>query len=185
MKILIAEDCLDTALLYESLLKERNHEVIVTNDGEDCLKKYHEEYQKLRNYSDATAHKQPFDVALLDYKMPKINGMEVAKEILAVNPHQRIVFASAYVKETLIHSISQLKQLVEVLNKPFEEEVLIDTLEDKEIYNELQSILGVDVEDIKAANFRHEQMKDILEFLKTKRKKKTKKEKKGTNEYSG
>jgi CheY-like chemotaxis protein len=114
MKILIAEDCLDTALLYESLLKERNHKVTVTNDGEDCLKRYHEEYQKLRNLTDVTEHTQPFDVVLLDYKMPKIDGMEVAKEILAVNPHQRIVFASAYVKETLIHSINHLKQLVEL-----------------------------------------------------------------------
>jgi CheY-like chemotaxis protein len=184
MKILIAEDCLDTALLYESLLKERNHQVTVTNNGQDCLEKYHEEYQKVRNQTDATEHIQPFDVVLLDYKMPKIDGLEVAKEIFAVNPRQRIVFASAYVKETLINSLIHLKQLVEVLNKPFEEEVLIDTLEDKEIYNELHSILGVNVEDIKAANFRHEQMRDILEFLKTKMKNKTEKEK-GRNEYSG
>jgi DNA-binding LytR/AlgR family response regulator len=28
--------------------------------------------------------------------MPKINGIEVGKEILAVNPRQRIIFASAY-----------------------------------------------------------------------------------------
>jgi CheY-like chemotaxis protein len=32
--------------------------------------------------------------------MPKMNGMEVAKEILAVNPHQRIIFASAYVRDS-------------------------------------------------------------------------------------
>jgi two-component SAPR family response regulator len=36
--------------------------------------------------------------------MPKINGMEVAKEILAVKSHQRIIFASAYVKESLYNS---------------------------------------------------------------------------------
>src|SRR5918994_5310764 len=177
MKILIAEDCFDTALLYESLLKERNHQVTVTNNGQDCLEKYHEEYQKVSNQTAATEHIQPFDVVLLDYKMPKIDGMEVAKEIFAVNPRQRIVFASAYVKETLIHSLIHLKQLVEVLNKPFEEEVLIDTLEDKEIYNELQSILGLDVEDIKAANFRHEQIREILEFLKAQIEKREKKEK--------
>ena len=52
--------------------------------------------------------------------MPKINGMEVAKEILAVNPHQRIIFASAYVKETLVDSIQQLNQIVELLQKPLD-----------------------------------------------------------------
>jgi CheY-like chemotaxis protein len=43
-------------------------------------------------------HIQPFDAVILDYKMSKINGMQVAKEILAVNSHQRIIFASAYLK---------------------------------------------------------------------------------------
>jgi two-component SAPR family response regulator len=41
--------------------------------------------------------------------MPYINGIEVAKEILAVNPHQRVIFASAYVKDTVIDSIKNLK----------------------------------------------------------------------------
>jgi hypothetical protein len=33
--------------------------------------------------------------------MPKKNAIEVAKEILEINPEQWIIFASAYVKETL------------------------------------------------------------------------------------
>jgi len=48
---------------------------------------------------------QPFDVVLLDHKMPKISGINVAKKILAVNPRQRIVFSSGYVKKTLLDSI--------------------------------------------------------------------------------
>jgi CheY-like chemotaxis protein len=55
-------------------------------------------------------HVQPFDAVVLDYKMPKINGMEVAKEMLTVNAHQRIIFASAYVQDTLVYSVHQLKQ---------------------------------------------------------------------------
>ena len=51
-----------------------------------------------------------FDVVVLDCKMPQMNGIEVAKEILAVNPHQRIIFASAYTKDTVIDSIKNLKQ---------------------------------------------------------------------------
>jgi CheY-like chemotaxis protein len=37
---------------------------------------------------------QPFDAVVLDYKIPQMNGLEVAKEILAVNPHKRIILAS-------------------------------------------------------------------------------------------
>lgn len=56
--------------------------------------------------------------------MPRMHGMEVAKEILAVNPHQRIIFASAYVKDAPQGSITRLKQIVELLQKPFGEQDL-------------------------------------------------------------
>ena len=89
-----------------------------------------------------------YDLVILDYKMPGMNGMDVAKEILAVNPHQRIVFASAYVKETLQESVKQLKQVVELIQKPFSLSQLVDAVEDKEVYEELKS-LNLDVNRIK------------------------------------
>ena len=64
--------------------------------------------------------------------MPQINGFEVAKEILAVNSHQRIIFASAHVKETLEDQYKTAKaSLVELMQKPFTIKELIDTIEDK------------------------------------------------------
>jgi CheY-like chemotaxis protein len=165
MKILLAEDDRDTATLYKKALEEQGHQVIITNNGKGCLDVYHKELQDITLNTDPSKHIQPFDAVILDYKMPKINGMEVAKEILAINPHQRIIFASAYVKETLIDSIKQLNQVVELLQKPFGQDVLIDTLEDKEIYLELQK-LNMNIDEIKAANFRHEQLRKMLDFLK-------------------
>jgi CheY-like chemotaxis protein len=165
MKILLAEDDRDTATLYKKTLEERGHQVIITSNGKGCLDVYHKELRDITLNTDPSKHIQPFDAVILDYKMPKINGMEVAKEILAVNPHQRIIFASAYVKETLVDSIQQLNQVVELLQKPFGENELIDTIEDKEIYSELQK-LNVKIEDIKVANFRHDQLRELLETLK-------------------
>jgi DNA-binding response OmpR family regulator len=43
-------------------------------------------------------HVQPYDAVILDYKMPDRNGIEIAKEIQAINSHQRIIFVSAFVK---------------------------------------------------------------------------------------
>jgi CheY-like chemotaxis protein len=165
MKILVAEDDNDTVVLYKRALEERGHQVTVTNNGEKCLDVYHKELQIITSNTNLSDHIQPFDAVILDYKMPKINGMEVAKEILAVNSHQRIIFASAYVKETLIDSIQRLNKIVELIQKPFGEDVLVDAIEDKEIYTELQK-LKVNVDDIKAANFRHEQLRNLLEILK-------------------
>lgn len=59
-----------------------------------------------------------------------MNGMEVTNEILNANPHQRIIFASAYVKETLEHSVKEPKKVVELMQKPFALKQLTDTVED-------------------------------------------------------
>jgi len=164
MRILIAEADRDTALSYKTALEKRNHQVSLTDNGEDCLRIYREEFNKVTSTTDPTEHIQPFDAVVLDYKMPKINGMEVAKEILTVNPRQRIILATYVKKEVSIESLNQLKQVVELLQKPFEEDSLMDTIEDKEIYSELQE-LNIKTQDIKAANFRHEQLKQLIEFL--------------------
>ena len=165
LKVLIAEDEKDIARLYKMALEKRRHEVLVAYNGEDCLKIYHEVSQRVRSRTYPTVNiQQPFDAVMLDYRMPKINGIEVAKEILAVNPHQRIIFASAYVKETLTDSIKELKQVVELMQKPFGEGALIDTIEDKDIYQRLQKF-NVDIDVIKAINPTHEQIVDLLERL--------------------
>jgi CheY-like chemotaxis protein len=164
MRILIAEDEYDIALLYKTALEERNHHIVITKNGEECLKVYHEEFQRLRLETYIQGSVSPFDVIILDHKMPKINGMDVAEEILAVNSHQRIIFASAYVKETLIDSIRHLKQVVELMQKPFTISKLIDTIEDEQVYMQLRK-LNVDIDVIKAINPTHEQIMDLLQGL--------------------
>lgn len=78
-------------LLWPTSLDDRGHKVTITADGEECLKAYHDELHRVTLHSDPTEHILPFDVVILDYMMPKMDGLEAAKEILAVNPHQRIV----------------------------------------------------------------------------------------------
>jgi CheY-like chemotaxis protein len=192
MQVLIAEDDLDIATLYKKALEKRKHDVTITSNGEECLKKYLDTLHHMTfgvslptlsmprmpatrmdpalSSTGSTAFRSvnksaPYDVVILDYSMPSINGMEVAKEILAINSHQRVIFASAYVKETLEHSIKQLKQVVELIQKPFELSKLVDTIEDKEVYEDLRT-LNIDVDLVKAANPTHEQIIDLLERLK-------------------
>jgi CheY-like chemotaxis protein len=171
LKVLIAEDEHDIAMLYKTALEDKKHQVTITTNGEDCLKTYHEVCQSIRFDSQQSCYNisaginnLPFDVIILDCKMPYINGIEVAKEILAVNPHQRIIFASAYVKDTVTDSIKNLKKLTEAIQKPFGIQKLIDLIEDKRIYEELEK-LNVDVDIIKAVNPTHEQIIDLVDRL--------------------
>jgi CheY-like chemotaxis protein len=83
----------------------------------------------------------PFDAVILDYKMPGKDGLQVAKEIFEINPEQRIIFASAYVKETLENSVKELKRVVELMQKPFDADILVDTIEDREAQEGLKILM--------------------------------------------
>jgi CheY-like chemotaxis protein len=171
MKLLIAEDNSDVAFVYKRGLDMKNYNVTITSNGEDCLKTYNEELHKMTFnnsksdnllYNVSLSNNPPFDIVILDYSMPHINGLEVAKEILSINPHQRIIFASAYTKDTLEESIKCLNHVVELLQKPFSLKELVDTLEDDKIYQELQK-LNVDIDLVKSLAPTHEQIMDLLE----------------------
>ena len=117
MRILVAEDEIVTVELYAAVLEERGHKVIVTYDGRQCLNTYR-------------STNKPFDVVILDYKMPLLDGMQVAKEIFKINPDQRIIFTSAYVVDTLADSVNDLKRVVELIQKPFLPQLLVEQVED-------------------------------------------------------
>lgn len=119
----------------------------------------------LSNNKDDVEQDSPFDVVVLDYQMPKKNGLDVAKEILSIVPKQRIIFASAYVENTLKDSIKNLKQIVETMQKPFALQSLVNTIEDKEIYQELEK-LNVDIKNLKELEPSHAQVRDYLDALK-------------------
>lgn len=116
-----------------------------------------------------------FDAVVLDYRMPKKHGLEVAKEILALNPSQRIIFASAYVRETLKESVKELRQVVELMQKPFLPEALVDVIEDSEDYPELKKLF-VNVRKMREIDFENptpDQIRDIFEGLKKIQKERT------------
>jgi CheY-like chemotaxis protein len=162
MRILIAEDDEDISSIYKRLLERRGHCVIVTNNGEDCLTVYHQQLDNTREEESKPIYFQPFDMVLLDYKMPKRDGLEVAKEILAVNPRQQIIFASAFIEESKIET--ELKSEVKLLSKPFSNELLIDVVEDQHVYSELEK-MGINTKEVKEANFSHKQLIQLLKTL--------------------
>jgi CheY-like chemotaxis protein len=160
MKILIAEDEKNILVPYKIILESRNHEVHTVEDGEKCIQIYRQEFDKLNN-SDKNIH--PFDIVILDYKMPKKDGLEVAKEIFELVPDQRIVFASAYIKNILVNSTEKLKQATEMLQKPFSLDTLVDKVEDKELFAQLEAY-GICMPNPKKQPT-HRQLIKILEEL--------------------
>ncbi len=130
LQVLIADDDVDAVELYRAALEARGHVVTITFDGRECVNTYTRTLQRLVPANRSSAKIQPYDIIILDYKMPLIDGLEAAKEIIRLNPQQRIIFASAFVKDTLMDSVRELNQVTELIQKPFEPDVLIDMIED-------------------------------------------------------
>lgn len=166
MKILIAEDEENISVLYRIALESRGHTVTCTSDGMECVQNYKATSSQVSRTSPGSesSYPCPYDVVILDYRMPRMDGMDAAKNILKLQPKQRIVFASAFVKETLVESIKELDKVVELLQKPFEIDVLVDTVEDKSIYQQLEK-LNVNIKHLQDWNPSHSQIRDLLDGL--------------------
>jgi CheY-like chemotaxis protein len=86
LKILIAEDDPNTSRLYSTLLRRSGHQFVLTENGEDCLIIYNNEFRNITDTTDIREHVQPFDAVILCHRIPKMKGLEVAEEIISINP---------------------------------------------------------------------------------------------------
>lgn len=80
--ILIVDDNRDGLLVRRSLLEEVGYGVEIAINGEEGLKLYE-------------AHR--FDVVVTDYRMPRMNGVELIQRLRAINPNVRVVLLSGFV----------------------------------------------------------------------------------------
>lgn len=131
MKILIAEDEPLIAKDYKLFLESRGHKVIIAKDGEECISKFN----KIAGVDASTPAMKyvgysPVDLVLLDYRMPKKDGLEVASEILSLFPSQRILFVTAYGEEATQESMRRLDLCIEAVQKPVDLAALAKMIEE-------------------------------------------------------
>lgn len=165
MRILVAEDDRAECELYRIAFEAKGHDVIIAFDGARCVEAYKDALAKLVQSGKMPAEREPFDAAVLDYRMPVVDGLEAAKEILRINKKQRIIFASAYVKQTLADSVKQLDQIVELIQKPFEPKILVELVEDistPAALHEINRLIG----QLDPGRPNDEQIEELLNVLK-------------------
>jgi len=66
-----------------------------------------------------------FDLVILDYKIPRKNGMEVAKEIAAMAQSQKMLMITAYAG---IIDPEQKPENMKIIGKPYYVDELIETI---------------------------------------------------------
>ncbi len=110
--VLYVEDEDDTRLQISEILAIFFKEVIVGVNGLDALEKY---------------KKNSIDLVVTDLTMPKMNGLEMIKNIKSINPYQHIIILTAHnSSENLLEAIDL--QLDGFLLKPLKMVKLIELL---------------------------------------------------------
>ena len=99
-RVLLAEDEMQVREAIRLLLSVDKHQVTEARDGREAL---------------ALFQPGQYDLVITDYKMPRMQGDELAMEIKRQAPRQPVLMISAYTREAQISN-----SLVDaVLNKPF------------------------------------------------------------------
>lgn len=138
-KILIAENNPDDMAFYESALPKSGYGVTIAADARDFLDRYKSELERVvaaARDDDSSSIVLPFDAVVLNYRVSDGDGLQVAKEILLVNPRQRVIFVSGSVEHTdELHK--EFYGKVDVIQKPFQPKAMVELLESAEVYNAL------------------------------------------------
>jgi len=127
----------ETTLLYQFILVNRGHQVKITETAGKCINTYRKNLQVVRPMDFNNSFMSPYDVVILDQVLPDMNGLEIAKRILAVNPYQRIILTSGSIKEAISSAMKELRMPIQILSKALLSQLLVGAVEDTEIYDEL------------------------------------------------
>ncbi len=112
-KILICEDEQDIRDSLMKILSRSEYEVQSCENGKDAI--------------DRTREFKP-NVILLDIRMPKIDGLEVAKEIRKFDKLVKLIFLTAFASEEIRREASRY-DIADYLVKPILPEVIIQKIE--------------------------------------------------------
>jgi len=124
MKCLVVDDQETSLVIMRALLETWHFQVTTSNSGEEGL----------RLILDAISGGVPFDLLLLDWKMPGMNGLDLANKVRqtsradgAIVHPPTIIMVTAFGREQLLEEQNS-DAIDAILTKPVTPSILLDTL---------------------------------------------------------
>ena len=120
MRVLAVDDSENSLQILKSYLESFSFDVAVANNGRDALS----------TVRKANKEGRPINLAILDWKMPQMNGLELARELhsmteLSIKP--KVLVIAGY-GQNEIPALVNDKAIDGVLEKPFKQQKLFDTI---------------------------------------------------------
>jgi len=102
-RVLLVDDETDILYVLSEFLEMFDQQVYQASSGKQAL--------------DLCA-KETLDIVITDYEMPDINGFDLAKKLIAIQPELKIYLLSGYAK-VLSEDVLKGTGIIKVLDKPF------------------------------------------------------------------
>lgn len=113
IRVLVVDDDMGMLQTTADILDARGYQVAVAEDGARAIELVRETC---------------FDLALLDIKLPGMNGVETYRELKKISPAIRAVMMTAYAVENLVTEALE-EGAVEVLYKPLDMKRIVALIE--------------------------------------------------------
>lgn len=107
-KILLVDDEANVIKVFSDVLRNENYIVKGVENGPEAIK---------------AIEKETFDLALVDLRMPRMDGIEVLENIKKIKPYLPVIIYTGYGSVTTAVE-SMRKKAADYLNKPFSPEEL-------------------------------------------------------------
>lgn len=152
-KILIADDEVNMVWALKKVLIKEGFEVLSAENGEEALKIFRREES---------------DLVILDLKMPKINGIEVLRNIKDTNPKIPVIMITAHGSTDVAVEAMKLGAL-DYISKPFDIEelrvIIRKALEYKKLNDEVNYLKGVLKEKTTKLIYKSKIMDDLVKLV--------------------
>jgi DNA-binding response OmpR family regulator len=127
-------------------MKEKNNRILLVDDEQDItfalgialedngfvVDSFNDPLLALQSFKEKRKENDPYDLVLLDIKMPKMNGFELYNEIRKIDDKVKVCFITAFEiqKDEHFSSIAKSndKDKPNIIRKPIEVEELINRL---------------------------------------------------------
>lgn len=108
-RVLVVDDNRDLGELTSEILEERGFRVNIAFDGESAL---------------ARIKQEPYDVMILDYRLPGISGLTLLEKSHQIRPNLKTIMISAFGDDSTRARAKELGAYV-FLDKPFDRDGLV------------------------------------------------------------
>lgn len=118
ISVLFVEDDENIANEMSELLSDIFYEVGVANDGVEAIEKYFNYYKTKGEF---------YDLIITDLRMPKMNGIELIRNIYKENPLQKVIVLSAHSESEYLMELVNIG-ISQFILKPIEYDSFLDVI---------------------------------------------------------